>query len=343
MRLSARLALIVLAVHAAGLPGKDVPTHAIPGGIADPAGRTGFLVNPTGAIDAVDLVAGDVLWTADARRPLFVLGERFYALTAEGQRTRLRAFDLTNRGARVFESEPLTLPDWATILDGVGHSCNVRCRLEKGELVLSWEARQVRENKQAAGTARIDLKSGEVKTADTEPGPLDPGRSFSREVEKLAVRWQGVAGTEFKALALEQDGERQKFVLHSWDLATSKANPPRELLAGRRLTVLPTVDERYLCLRDSISSADGEASKKIGWSIYALATGDLVGRAPFEAGTQAIGLIGPRAYFLLSGPIRGPIHRPFVHPRSLKAIDLKTGKTVWERPVEGKPVTPPGR
>ena len=39
--------------------------------------------------------------------------------------------------------------------------------------------------------------------------------------------------------------------------------------------------------------------------------------------------------------VRGPIDRPFVPPRLLQAIDLKTGKLIWERPVEGKQLLPP--
>jgi hypothetical protein len=339
LRLAARLALCIVAVRSAAAAGKEITAPRLPGGITDPAGRTGFLVSPSGTIDAVDLVTGDILWTADSRRPLFANGERLYALTADGNRPRLRAYDLTSRGERVFESEPLTLPEWAPVVDGPDRSFTVRCRQERGTLVLLWEARQPREGRQAAGTARVDLRSGAVTAAAPEPAPADPARKLATELEKLAVRWQGVAGKDFAALVLEQDAERQKFVLHSWDLATGKPNPPRELLAGRRLTVLPTADERFLCLRDTATAPDPKGDV---WSIFAVATGELAARAPLESGTQAIALIGSRVYYLLSGPIRGPIHRPFVHPRSLKAIDLKTGKTLWERPVEGKQVTPPG-
>jgi hypothetical protein len=338
MRITAPLALVVIAARPAALPAKELAAPPLPCGIADPTGRTGFLANPSGKIDAIDLVTGDVLWTADARRPLFAAGERLYALTADGHQPRLRAFDLTNRGGRVFESEALTLPEWASVVDGPNHLFAVHSRMEKADLVLSWVARQPRENREAAGTVRVAARTGEITTAATELPAPDPACHFMRELETLAVRWHGVSGGDFKALVLEQEGERQKLVLHSWDRTSGTAKAPREFLTGKRLNVLPTLDDRFLLLRDA---AGAEATRPAAWSIFAVATGDPAGQAPFEAGTQAAALIGSRGYFLLSGPIRGPIHRGFVHPRLLRAVDLKTGKTLWERPVEGKVVTPP--
>src|SRR5262249_50476683 len=74
VRCSARFPLLVVAVCAPAVRARDMSAPALPGGITDPAGRTGFFVTPAGKIDAVDLVSGDVLWTADARRPLFAFG-----------------------------------------------------------------------------------------------------------------------------------------------------------------------------------------------------------------------------------------------------------------------------
>ena len=159
----------------------------------------------------------------------------------------------------------------------------------------------------------VGLTSGAVTTTAPELPAPDPARNFVRELESLAARWHGVSGNEFKMLVLDQDRERERFSLRSWDLATGTANPPRELLAGRRLNVLPTMDGRFLLLRD----ADGpESGKAASWSVFSVATGERTARAPFEAGTQAAAVIGSRAYYLLSGPVRGPIHTTFVHPRS---------------------------
>ncbi len=176
--------------------------------------------------------------------------------------------------------------------------------------------------------------------SEAPPAPPAP----PRELEKLAVRWQGVVGKSLKALVLETDGVKQRLVLRSWALADGVAGPEKELLAGKRLMAQATVDDRFLCVRDAFPSPDaepGDARVRFGWTVYAADSGDRIDRAPFEPGTQAVALIGPRIYYLVAGPVRGPIDKPFVHPRTLKAVDLKSGKTLWERPVEGKPVTPP--
>ena len=34
----------------------------LPGGVADPAGKTGYVTNATGGIDAIDLEGGRLLW-----------------------------------------------------------------------------------------------------------------------------------------------------------------------------------------------------------------------------------------------------------------------------------------
>jgi hypothetical protein len=308
----------------------------LPGGVADPTGRTGFLINPQGGIDAVDLVSGDLLWsTTDARRPLLVHADRLIALAVDGDTARIRIFDHTQRGTRRLESEPLELPLWALAGDTVGRSVSIRARMVKGELRLSWDAHSLRDG-QHTGAVAVDTANGKVTARPVETSAK--ARTFERELQMLAVRWQGIVGNEFRALVLEEEKGRQTFVLHSWDLTTGKANATNELLTGRRLMFLPTVDDRYLCLRDGSAGPEAVGDS---WSVFAVDTGELVSRVPFAAGTQSVALLGPRVFFLISGPIRGPITRSFQLPRSLRAVDVKTGKTLWERPVEGKSVPTP--
>jgi hypothetical protein len=53
-------------------------------------------------------------------------------------------------------------------------------------------------------------------------------------------------------------------------------------------------------------------------------------------------VLGPRVVYLVAGPIPGPLDRPFVQPRTLKGLDLKSCKVLWERPIQGKRILPPG-
>ena len=69
--------------------------------------------------------------------------------------------------------------------------------------------------------------------------------------------------------------------------------------------------------------------------------GGRLAQVPYEPGTEAVAVVGPRVYALVAGPLAGPLDKAFVRPRSLKAFDLKTGKPLWQRPVEGKLIAPP--
>jgi hypothetical protein len=362
--------LLVALVLVPAVHGKDATVTPLPGGIADPAGRTGFVASAAGGIDAVDLATGDVLWsTTEAQRPILVAGDHLYAQAGlKRNRLRILAFDLTRAGECKLESDPVVLPPWVVTNDTPTHTFTARWRLEKNQLILAWQASALpsgtgrpaplpdtEERRHAEGEARIDLDTGKVTLADRpEKTPAPPTPKMGRQLEKLAVRWQGVTGKTFTAVILEETeptggaatGTReQKLVLRSWDLETEKPQPSKELLRGKRLLVQPTLDERFVCVRDAGVTPEEkttpEERRKNGWSVFAVETGELTARVPYEPGTQALTLVGPRAFLLMAGPIKGPIDRPFVHPRSLKAVELKSGKVLWERPIEGKPVAPP--
>ncbi len=330
------------------------PAAPLPCGAADAGGRTGFVANTHGGIDAVDLTTGDLLWTVDgAKRPALVEEERLYAWApVDGNGLRVVAFDRTQSGRRLMESETVVFPDWVNVEEAPGRSFTARGRLDKGRLILDWEARawysgprptprnEADARRGAAGEVCIDVESGKTTTDAAEKTAAPPP---PKELEKAVVRWQGAAGEgdDQAALVLEEADGRQKMSLLVW--SADKVNPPKELLTGRRLLALPTVDERFLCLRDASPRPDQESADpgQSSWSIRRSDNGDLLAQVPYSPGTESVAVIGERAYFLVSGSFKGPIDHPFVRSRDLKAFDLRTGKLLWERPVEGKLCSPP--
>jgi hypothetical protein len=353
MRQHSRLVLaVVLALTPALCARPEEPDEGhrvllLPGGVADLAGRTGFVANASGGIDAIDLVTGELLWqTAEAQRPLIASGNRLYATTvSKDNHLRVLAFDVSRKGALLIESKPLTLPDWARPTDGPGRSFTTQCRLEKEQLLLVWEAKtwptgvKTGQRRLSRGAFRVDMTNGQVLVLEAPlAGPQPPA-----ELDRLPVRWQGPVRCQFKALVLEEEGPLQKLLLRTWDRTGNPVGNPREVFRGQRLLVQPTVDERFLCIRDASSSPENssEDQHRFGWTVVSVETAEAVERAPFIPGTQAIALQSPRLYLLVAGPVRGPIDRPFVHPRLLQAFDLKTGKQLWERPVEGRQLLPP--
>jgi hypothetical protein len=340
-------------------PARPIP---LPGGIADPAGRTGFVTSAAGGIDAVDLKTGELLWdTNEAQRPLLVVGSRLVAQAGvKRNRLRILVFDLTDHGECVLESDPVVLPGWVVTGNAPGRSFETCWRLARNQLVLGWEAsawyagttrptaqQEAAARKSAAGVARIDLETGRVELGPAEKAEPEAVPAPVRPLEKLAVRWHGVLAGRPSALIMEESDGQQALVLRSWEPGTGKAAGQKEVLRGRRLLAQRTLDGHFLCLRDSGPIPDGKAlaqgAKVTPWTLFSLELGGPVGTMPYEAGTQDIAVVGARAYYAVSGPVRGPLDRPLVQPRTLKALDLKTGKVVWERAVAGKQLAPPVR
>src|SRR5262249_14701010 len=144
-----------------------------------------------------------------------------------------------------------------------------------------------------------------------------------KELERHALRWQKATLNRHLVLTLEEERGTQTLSLRSFDAATRQQLAVTELIRGRRLTVLPTVDEQYLRARDGASGpgaqADGDAPPA-PWSVFPADAGQRVADVPYEPGTTAAAVLGGRAYFLVAGRIDTPLDRPFVVPRSLRAV-----------------------
>ena len=116
----------------------------IPGGVADAAGKTGFIANDKDAVEAINLETGEVLWTADVRgKPLAVTDNHLAVqvpATGKNNAVRVVVLDTAAKGKQILESEPVVFPDWvATGLVG-GKSFTSSGKLYQGDLLLSWQA-----------------------------------------------------------------------------------------------------------------------------------------------------------------------------------------------------------
>src|SRR5262245_56280780 len=113
---------------------------SFPGGLLDSTGRTAYLATGNG-IAAVDLTTGAFRWrSTEATEPLLVAGDRLYALAGtRAGRLFVRGFELSDRGQRVYESEPIELPRWAVPENGPGRSFSFTARRDRNRLELSWQ------------------------------------------------------------------------------------------------------------------------------------------------------------------------------------------------------------
>jgi hypothetical protein len=176
------LLLVLCAAALAPAQEKTVPRRLPGGGVADPAGKTGFFPNTSSGIDALDLATGNVLWTSkDANRPLLATENRLFAQQGNANQVRLLVLDNSKDGKRVFESQPIVFPDWVSVQVAYGRSFRSSARVDIKGLWLSWEARafyaggarptpQIEKaaRKEASGVARVDLDTGKIEPLDAD-------------------------------------------------------------------------------------------------------------------------------------------------------------------------------
>jgi hypothetical protein len=355
------LSSVFICLHLWLISDASAASIRLPEGIADEKGHTGFFASATGGIECIDLAHGKVLWqTHEAQRPLLLDGHHLIA-QAGTKRNRLRILrlDVKRNGECDFESDPIVFPAWVVTGEAYGHSFMANWHLVKHHLVLDWEAsawhaggsqatpeEELAARKHASGTAHIELRTGQIEILPTQKKQPPPPPMLPEHLEKKALRWQGLVGQYSKVLALEEENGQQRFVLHTWDRQSEKEQQPKELLRGKRLQVRTTLDERVLCLRESTPGPDEHGSlmpkkKPSFWHLYSVQTGEAFGRIPDEAGMHAIVVLGKRVFYLVPGTLRGPLDQPNEQPQILKAIDLSTGKKLWEHPVAGKLIAPP--
>jgi hypothetical protein len=293
--------------------------------VADPLGRTGFLPS-AGAIDAIDLQIGKVLWTTKAAsRPLLVGGDQVVALAkVEGQKNTVRVVVLdaspNGKGKRVRECQPIELSDWLI-------SRVPEIQMEKGDLLLRWHAaRFVRAGKVTHWVhtkllARINLATGRVDRLSEKdlPGPNLPKEiasitpdhySYGEGEGGKPVIVVGKVAVVFDPFYFDQDTNGiTKIALRRWDLGSGKELKPVPLLYSVGVSIHVSPDKRYgfVPIRDGIYY----------WTVFSLETGERVGTFTSE-GRGDMGILGSRVYMNWSDEEAGK----FLNVRDLKSEEL---------------------
>lgn len=322
------LALAPAAAHA----------HApFPGGTLDVTGRTAYLSAPDGLV-AIDLAGGEVRWrTGEATEPLFVAGERLFALAPSAAgRLFVRAFDLNARGKRVFESDPIDLPRWAVPENGPGRSFSFTWKRDGKRVALTWHVAAWAAGtprKEASGAAVVELDTGKARAEK----PAPPAAAATPAVlERLTVRWQRSDAGRLRAVVVVEPAESrpdrrlQALSLRQWDERTGRASESVELMRGRTPILMQDVDGKKLWLRDSAGGPDAEA-KDGRWVVADAGDGRVVARVPAVPGTTSATLIDRRAYCLTVAAVKLSPHEPARSAKALVAVDVDTGKVLWKR------------
>ncbi|MDQ2732124.1 MAG: hypothetical protein M3Y56_10725 [Armatimonadota bacterium] len=341
----------------------------LPMGVADSAGEIGYIQSPEPFISQLNLSTGEGAWmSAYADRPLIpISGMRLAAQSIESANTIcVVILDSARKGIRIFKSEPIVFPEWVNVIDGYGHSFHLSVKTRGGDLLLFWEAHawyaggaapppevEARARKNALGGFRVNLTSGHVETLPDGKDPDEPASSLLPGLSAVTSQqyWTGstwetkpfIIGNELKALVQDTAGDQQTLSLKSWDLATGKLLSATTLITGRALWPQVTLNGGALLVRHAVAKETLPPGED-AWSIFSLQTGACLAKLPVSSFSGEVSVLNGRLYTVTSGKPQSFMHIDFVQQviqRSLRAIDLKTGAVLWERPVAGKLILPP--
>jgi len=329
---------------AGGDTGTQLPV-LIPLGVAGPAGTAqptvGYVANATGGIDAIRLKDGTLLWsTRDANRPLIAYGDRLAALRGN----RVVILDVTQKGKKVFQSAELPLTGGSLTPQPGNVLLGVSGWLSRGDVVVKWVGAGYTAGgvtfpapdieamvKRVKGVVRVGLgPKGFIEKLDPDTMPPAAAR-LPEKLRDLGLPLT-VAGDKAAALVREKGDGKEKLVLKRWDLKTGKAEAPLTLREGGYPFWRMTLDGGHALLAPPKGGRAGE--------LYSLETGKKLATLSVPL-MQPVRVLGSRVYFLAEGPPEGQPGGWQVQRMVLKAMELKTGKVVWERPVEGRQILPP--
>ncbi len=331
-----------------------------PDGVLDAERHTAFVSSPKGGIQAIRLEDGKVLWTNDdcAAQPWLVAGNR---LIARGER--IFVLDIKNDGKQkqcdALEFPKVEVPDRCTVSFPLWDPRVVGDTLEaKWYAVANIDRSKGRPfnfqgwtsfNKAVpAGTVKINLDTGkatvqtDANKVDVSMGLMPEGAKPDKQMpgglpEKLAAVWQEyhkdqngritVIGDRVVGVALTLEKKGQEYTkivtLHAWDLKTGTAAEPTELLRGKALdiaNIMLTEDRRHAAVQFSTSA----------FNLYTLTDGKLVAKDMKGVVSPERAFVdGKRLYFSQQTP-GGALQAA----NTLKALDLESGKVVWERALK---------
>jgi len=368
MRTGAALAFLILtaSLGAAPRPAMTVGSdfRELPWGIADAAGKFGYLTKDKGQVEAVDLGTGKVKWTSTEKgKPLaLVKGQVAIQVPHPKKKNVVRVLFLDAGGKKVKESQPLAFPDWTVTGPEHGRHFASAAWNDDSHLYVHWSAEawyagaarptpelEKAARKKADGVARIVIATGKVTMLQTKEAPKPPAPKVSAAIAKAAGRqvWTPL-GTRLQVsvsdkyavlITPERAGLNQKVKMDRWDLKTGKKQETVELIVGRLLRYELSADAAtvLVCQLGNLSSPQRWGN----WSAFSTETGKKLSAFDKPSGLPTVSALGSRAYLVLEGPGKGIAAGRELRSRTLRAIDLKSGKKVWERSLEGRVIPVP--
>jgi hypothetical protein len=115
----------------------------------------------------------------------------------------------------------------------------------------------------------------------------------------------------------------------------------KELLQGKSLWPQMGLDGKHLFVHQALVK-EQLPEGDFAWWVFNLETGERVAKLPYET-LQSPVVLGTRLYYSYAKPMKGGFNPGGFREqeRAVRAVDLKTGKVEWERPLAGIKFYPP--
>lgn len=335
-----------------GAEGENSPAFELsPGVVVDPDPSIVYLMRPESGIEAVDSASGKTIWrTTEIAKPLTVVGRRLVVQTQTARRAELLPIALLDvkDGSMTAETLEIPLPPGvrALITQELGESFSARGWLESGDLIIAWTYLRQDVTGMAPppgaapfaardeGAVRVDLDSGRVERLSvhaTTKEPILPPKVQdlvdSGELRKAPWRIGGVL-----AATVDQttDSGSRRVALRRWDAATGAPREDILLFEGSPLAQLPSADHRHLLIV-SLAAASSDAWDRYQWSIFSLASGELVGEFRYHQSANRFSVLGT-ILLHLAQPYGRRVEGKWVEQAlKLEAFDLRRGIDLWSR------------
>lgn len=337
--------------------GNDAHTRPIflPRGVAGPEKLIGYIGEPAGGIEAIDLAAGGLHWrTETAAWPAIVI-EKWLAVLCFARdlpgALQVVTLDRSKQGQRVVESDPLVFPDWVSAAIIPEEFFSYRVSADRRVLIFEWEAHAryrggapppasvlAQATRDAAGIFRVDIETGEIKSLPAEKQieislpavwqqqslfSYQMGPSSSWHTEPWAV------DDKFAAIIGEVLEDQQSLRLLTWSAKTGQIEEPAALATGPALVSYVTPDGRYLLVHSE--GAESRVEDNRPWWLFSVITGKRLATLNYETGTQDACVIDSNLYYVVEDPASGHSADGDLVRYRMKAVDIISAKPLWER------------
>jgi len=328
LSLALLFSLVILTPVAAFTQSADLATPGAStvrdGVVVDAARGVAFLMNAAGGIDAIDLAAGNVVWTSEeAARPLALAGDQ---LIAQGVATEKGVLPLvalnagTGTVAGTVARLPLAENVWARVDQGLGITFRVNATLEGTDLLVAWSQTRAGNGKPAQGYYPSD-QEGATPGAAPRRAPAAAGPSVEEGVARVNLVTGRVAQVGAQELA------SRGFAAHmTIQTGSFVANVP-----GRQFL---SADGRHVLVSQR-ETAQNEYPWQgaYRWTIYDRASGAHLLELTRPTSTSPFVVAAGRLLYE-SRPtgIRtegGMVEQPLM----VRAVDLTTGNELWARQI----------